>query len=176
MSSYLLTFPILSTYKYFRHLHERETIPRNDIKVKGKPISRRDGKPFPYRINEYPVLGCCLCRYADITFVQAAEIRGIANQQAMTIPQILFQISSRPFFQAGQEESHGCRQCFEVAQLIQPVDQAGCLALPFTDGQDILLRMRQDVFTGFHSDCIDRPGNDVPVYLLDLIRRSDQVC
>ena len=109
MSSYLLTFPILSTYKYFRHLHERETIPRNDIKVKGKPISRRDGKPFPYRINEYPVLGCCLCRYADITFVQAAEIRGIANQQAMTIPQILFQISSRPFFQAGQEESHGCR-------------------------------------------------------------------
>ena len=35
--------------------------------------------------------------------------------------------------------------------------------------------MRQDVFTGFHSDCIDRPGNDVPVYLLDLIRRSDQV-
>ena len=136
MSSYLLTFPILSTYKYFRHLHERETIPRNDIKVKGKPISRRDGKPFPYRINEYPVLGCCLCRYADITFVQAAEIRGIANQQAMTIPQILFQISSRPFFQAGQEESHGCRQCFEVAQLIQPVDQAGCLALPFTDGQE----------------------------------------
>ena len=101
MSSYLLTFPILSTYKYFRHLHERETIPRNDIKVKGKPISRRDGKPFPYRINEYPVLGCCLCRYADITFVQAAEIRGIANQQAMTIPQILFQISSRPFFSSG---------------------------------------------------------------------------
>ena len=92
------------------------------------------------------------------------------------IPQILFQCSGRPPFQADQEESHGCRQCFEAtAQSIQTVDQAGCLAPPFTKRQDILLRMRQDIFAGLHGDCVDRPRNDVPVYLPDLVRRGDQV-
>ena len=143
--------------------------------MKGKPISRQDGKPFPYRINEYPVLGCCLCRYTDIGFIQAAEIGGVADQQTMTIPQILFQPSSRPFFSGGPRRKLRMSVMLP-SRPVHSADRSGWLSRVAIHGwQDILLRMRQDVLAGFHSDCIDRPGNDVPVYLLDLIRRSDQV-
>ena len=35
--------------------------------------------------------------------------------------------------------------------------------------------MRQNVFAGLHSDCIDRPGDDIPVYFFHLLRGGDQV-